>query len=101
MRAWHLVDRPGELLRERQRSVEGPAWEVVLAPLQPGVGHPFVDQDDDGSVCGEQGPQSVGARRDTRPVGLGHRSRTLGAAQLPGQARPIASGFRSRPPPSA
>ncbi len=70
-RARDLVDGAGELLGEREGGVERAARQVVLAPLEPGVGHPFVDEDDDGGMGREERAESVGAGRDAGPVGLG------------------------------
>jgi hypothetical protein len=83
-----LVDGARELLGEREGGVERPAGQVVLAPLEPGVRDPFIDEDDEGRVCGEKRPERVGAGRDAGPVGLRDGRERRRAPEAPGELPP-------------
>jgi hypothetical protein len=68
--ARYLVDRARELLGEREGGVERASGQVVFAPLEPGIGDPFVNEHDDRRVRGKEGAQGVRTGRDTGPVGF-------------------------------
>ena len=73
-----------------------PAGQVVLAPLEPGVRHPLVDEDDDRRVGSEERAEGVGAGRDAGPVGLGDGRERGRAPEPPGELAPQRADLASR-----